>query len=115
MCDCEKKDGNFLTGLVLGALAGVGLVYFLTSTKEGKEIKEQLKEKSSDVLGELQDLMADLEEKSAEFKEKANQVQKELESKTSVGAEVAISQIEKLRDRGRSAVKSFLRNGKPLT
>ena len=103
MCECEKKDGNFLTGLVLGALAGAGLFYFLTSTKEGKKIKEQIEEKGSDVLDELQDLITDLEEKSLEFKEKAN------------GAEVAISQIEKLRDRGRSAVKSFIRNGKPLT
>lgn len=115
MCDCEKKSGNFLTGLVLGALAGVGLVYFLTSTKEGKKIKEQIEEKGSDVLDELQDLVADLEEKSLEFKAKAAKVEEALEDKATAGADVALSQIEKLRVRGRSAVKSFVRNGKPLT
>lgn len=101
MCDCDKKGGNFLTGVVLGALAGAGLFYFLTSTKEGKKIKEQL--------------VADLEEKSEEFKEKAAAVEEELADKMDAGAEVAISQIEKLRHRGRTAVKSFVRNGKPLT
>jgi len=42
-------------------------------------------------------------------------VEEELADKMDTGAEVAISQIEKLRHRGRTAVKSFVRNGKPLT
>lgn len=113
MCDCENRGSNFLTGLVFGALAGAGLIYFLTSTKEGKKIKEQIEERGGEAFDELQDLIADLEEKSAEFKEKAGKVQEALENK--IGAEVALSQIEKLRQRGRRAVKSFIRNGKPLT
>lgn len=114
MCDCEKQSNNFLTGLVLGVLAGVGLAYFLTSTKEGKRIKDQIEEKGSEALDELQDLIADLEEKSAEFKDKAAKIEEALENKAGAGADVALSQIEKLRDRGRHAVKSFIRNGKPL-
>ena len=86
MCDCEKKSSDFLTGIVLGALAGAGLFYFLTSTKEGKKIKDQLVERGDDVLDELQDLMADLEEKSAEFKEKAAAVEEELADKMDTGS-----------------------------
>lgn len=114
MCDCEKQGSNFLTGLVFGTLAGAGLFYFLTATKEGKKIKGQIEEKGSEALDELQDLMADLEEKSAEFKDKAVKVEEALEDRATAGADVAISQIEKLRQRGRHAVKSFVRNGKPL-
>lgn len=103
---------NFFTGLVLGAIFGAGVFYFLTSTEEGKKVKKRLAEKSEDVLDNLADLIGKIEEKGEEFKKKAQKVQAELEEKAATSS---LSQIEKLRERGRWAVKFFTRNGKPLT
>lgn len=121
MNDHEHHDNNFFSGLVLGALLGAGFFWFLTSTEEGKKVKKQLKEKSQDTLDNLSDIVAELEEKGEEFKQKAKEIQAELEEKVGdvkeevVGeAKVGLSQIEKLRERGRKAVKFFTRNGKPL-
>lgn len=117
-----NRHHNFFTGLVLGALAGAGLYYFLTSTKEGKKIKQQLREKSEDVLDNLVDLVADIELKGQEFKEKAKLVQNQLEQKAkSIEGEVTeeaksqLARIKELRERGRKAAQFFTRNGKPLS
>ncbi|MGB9706792.1 MAG: YtxH domain-containing protein [Microgenomates group bacterium] len=111
MSDSERGSESFLTGLVLGAILGAGFVYFLSSTKEGEKVKKRLRERSEDVLDNLADLIREIEEKGKEFKKKAKEVQVELEEKA---AAPALSQIEKLRERGRRAVKFFTRNGKPL-
>jgi gas vesicle protein len=119
----EKNHGhNFFTGLILGAIVGAGLYYFLTSTEEGKKIKTQLKEKGKDVLDDLTDLVEEIEEKGQEFKQKAKQVQTQLEQRArSVEGEVLkeakgqLARIKELRERGRKAAKSFTRNGKPLS
>ena len=55
MNDKEK----FLTGLILGGLAGAALTHFLSSNK-GKEMVNDLKTKSDD-------LQEDVKEKVAEF------------------------------------------------
>lgn len=111
MSDNGHHGENFLTGLVLGAILGAGFFYFLTSTEEGKKVKKRLAEKSEDVLDSLADLIGEIEEKGEEFKKKAQGIQVELEEKAALPA---LSQIEKLRERGRRAVKFFTRNGKPL-
>lgn len=111
MNDHEHHDNNFFSGLVLGALLGAGFFWFLTSTEEGKKVKKQLKEKSQDALDNLGDIVAELEEKGEEFNQRAKEIQVELEEKAALPA---LSQIEKLRERGRKAVKFFTRNGKPL-
>jgi len=111
MSEESRSSESFLTGLVLGAILGAGFIYFLTSTEEGRKAKENLVEKSEDVLENLAGLIKEIEEKGKEFEKKAKEVRLQLEEKT---ATPALSQIEKLRERGRRAVKFFTRNGKPL-
>jgi len=111
MNDNNHGSESFLTGLVLGVILGAGLVYFLTSTEEGKRAKEKLTEKSEDLLGNLTDLVREVEERGEEFKKKAQEIQAEIEGKT---VAPTLSQIEKLRERGRRAIKFFTRNGRPL-
>lgn len=118
----RDRDGGFLSGLVLGALIGAGLFYFLTSTEEGKKVKKQLKEKGKDALDNLADLIEEVEEKGEEFKQKAKEIQAELEKKTKdVRKEVVeeakeqLTHIDKLRERGRRATRRFFtKNGKSL-
>lgn len=112
MSEDEHRSESFLIGLVLGAILGAGFFYFLTSTEEGKEVKKNLREKSEDALRNLADLAKEIEEKGEEFKKGVQKVQAELEEKS---ANSALSQIEKLRERGRRVAKFFTRNGKPLT
>lgn len=119
-CHCGRNNG-FFSGLLFGALITGGLVYFLTSTKKGKEIKKQLREKGEDALDYLADLVDEVEEKGKQFKDKAKAVQTELEEKASSlkqevvkEAQEGLSQIDQLQERGRQAVKFFTRNGKPL-
>lgn len=121
MSSDSRQGGNFLTGLILGAIAGVGVFYFLNSTEEGKRIKKKLQEKGKDFLEDLADLVDEIEEKGEEFKRRAQEVQIQLEEKAggikeeiTQEAKEKLSQIEQLRERGRKAVKFFTRNGKPL-
>lgn len=120
--DEQKHSDKFFTGLALGTVIGAGLYYFLTSTEEGKKIKDRLKEKGEDVLGNLTDLVEEIEEKGQEFKQKARQVQAQLEqkAKTMEGKAVdeakgQLTRIKELREKGRLAAKFFTRNGRPLS
>lgn len=121
MADRDRSDG-FLSGLVLGAMIGAGLAYFLTSTEKGKEVKKQLRERGKDTLDNLADLIEEVEERGEEFKKKAKEIQTELEKKAGdVREEVAgeakeqLTHIDKLRERGRKATKRFFtKNGRSL-
>jgi len=121
MRDFEERSSSFFRGLILGALIGAGAYYFLTSTEEGKKVKEKLKKQGENALDNLGEIVNELEEKGEEFKEKAKKLQKELEEKSkNVGGEIKeeveekLTEIESLRERGRKAARSFTRNGKPL-
>lgn len=120
MKDYQERGGSFFKGLVFGALAGAGVYYFLSNTKEGKKLKKQIKEHGDDVLNNLHEVVSEFEEKGREFGEKAKELQAKLEKKVKDGGEEAgsakkeLSQIEKLQERGRRAVKIFTRQGKPL-
>jgi gas vesicle protein len=111
----RSSGESFFSGLVMGAILGAGLVYFLTTTEEGKKIQGQLKEKGGDTLDNLKNLVDEVEKKGEEFKEKAHQFQAQLADKVKDTSEDGLSQIERLRERGRQAVKFFTRNGKPLS
>lgn len=119
----DRERGGFLQGLIMGALIGAGAYYFLTQTKEGKEVKKRIREKSEEALGDLAELVEDFEEKGGEFQEQAKRIQARLEEKAKdVSENVAeeaqekLTHIEKLRKRGRVASRKFFtKNGKPLT
>lgn len=118
----RDRNGGFLSGLVLGALIGASLFYFLTSTEEGKKVKKQLRKKGKDTLDNLAETISEFEEKGEEFKKKAGKLQAALEEKTKdIREEVAeeakeqLTHIDKLRERGRKATgKFFTKNGKSL-
>lgn len=118
MKDREGGGSNFFRGLVCGALMGAGLFYFLNHTEEGKKVKKKIKKQGEEALDDLKEIIGNLEEKGKEFKEKAKEIQVQLEAKSEgEGAGKArgdLSQIEKLRARGRKAAKLFTRHGKPL-
>jgi len=111
MAENNNGGGGFLTGLVLGAILGTGFIYFLSLPEERKVIKKRLKEKTGDALDNLRELIREIEEKEEEFKKKAIKVQGQLNDKTK---ERNFSSIEKLREKGRRAIRSFMRSGKPL-
>ena len=123
MSDSDHRESGFLSGLILGVFVGVGLYYFLTTTEEGKKVKKQLKEKSEEILDHLNDIIEDVEKKGKEFRTQAKEVQVELEAQVKDARETVaneaqegLSQIDKLRQRGRVASsKFFTRNGRPLS
>lgn len=115
MADNHPQEGNFFSGLIVGAVLGAGLFYFLTNTEEGKKVQKQVQKKGEDALDNLKNLVDEVEQKGEEFKEKAQQFQVQLEEKVKDNTQEGLSQIERLRDRGRKAVRLFTRNGKPLS
>ena len=123
MSDNNGSGGNFFRGLVTGAIIGAMAVWFLNQTEKGKEIKKEIKEKGSDVLGNLNDLVQDLEEKGEEFKKKVLQVKEEFEEKAKdfrqdiiEEGKIGLKKIEELEEKGhKAAQKFFTRKGKPLS
>jgi len=123
MNDNHGDGGNFFRGLVTGAILGGILIWFLNQTDKGKQIKKEIKEKSSDALENLGSLVQDWEEKGEEFKKKVAQVKEELEEKVKdfrqevvEEAKIGLSRIEELEDQGhKAAQKFFTRHGKPLS
>ncbi len=120
----DRDRGGFFQGLIIGALLGAGVYYWLTQTKEGEKIKRQLKKKGEEALDNLGELVEDFEVKGEEFRAKAEEIiqaklEAEVEKATGGEAEKAqkkLTHIERLRKRGRVASKKFFtRNGKPLT
>lgn len=118
----DRRENSLWPGLVLGVLIGAGVVYYLTSTDEGKKVKEKLKKKGEDALGGLGEIISELEEKGEEFKKKAKQIQDKLEEEAkdvkegvAEEAQKKLDYIEELCRRGRRVTKrSFTRNGKNL-
>jgi len=122
----NESSPNFFSGLVLGAILGAGLYYYLTATEKGKKVGQQVKqkalEKGEEALDGLNELVGDIEQKGEEFRKKAQKVQARLEKKaktmqTKADSEVKeqLTHIKKLQERGRQAAKFFTRNGKALT
>ena len=119
----RDRGNGFFSGLILGALLGVGFYYFLTATEEGKKVKKEIKKKSGEALDKLTNLIEEIEEKGEGFKKRAKQIQAELEARTQAvkkeiveEAKGGLAQVDKLRERGRRATKRFFtRNGKPLS
>ena len=119
----QDHGGCYLQGLIMGALIGAGLYYFLTSTKEGEKVKKILKEEGEGALGDLAKLTTDLEKKGEVFRTEVNRLQTELEERVEGGseeevveAENKLNHIDYLRERGRRATKKFfVRNGKTLS
>jgi gas vesicle protein len=69
MNDKEK----FLTGLILGGLAGAALTLFLSSNK-GKEMVNDLKTKSDDLQEDVKEKVAEFETAMETLLEKARKV-----------------------------------------
>ncbi len=122
MSDEHQGGNNFFRGLVTGAVLGALAVWFLNQTEKGRQIKKEIKEKSSDVLDNLSDLVKEFEEKGREFKKKMLEVKEDLEEKAkdfrqdiAEEAKLGLSKIEELEEKGHKAVRRFFtRHGKPL-
>jgi gas vesicle protein len=123
MSEENHQGGSFFRGLVAGAVLGAMAIWFLNQTEKGKEIKKEIKEKSGDVLENLNGLVKDLEDKGQEFKKKVVQVKKEFEEKAkdfrqdiAEEAQMGLSRIEELEEKGhKAAQKFFTRRGKPIS
>lgn len=119
----RDRDGNYFGSLVTGILIGMGLFYFLDSTKEGEKVKKKIKEKSKEALNDLANSIGELEEKGEKFRIRAKKLRAELEK----GAEEVKKEITKKakkklvqadgqRERSRPTNKKFFtKNGKSLS
>jgi len=142
MCDChDDKKSNFLTGLVAGALVGVGIYYFFTNTDQGRKLGKQIKNKSEDLADDFGDLVKDIEDKSQDFQKKAIRLEKQIKEdvvekaedlqegvvekladiKEGIGEQISHlaeinDEVVKLQEKGRQAAgKFFSRQGKPIS
>jgi len=123
MMNNNDHKGNFFPGLIFGMMAGAGLVWFFTKTKEGQKMSGKFKEKSIDKLENLSKLIEDIEKKGMEFKKKVEEVKTEIKEKFELNEEEVndvskekLSKIENLQQRGRLVSKKFFtKNGKSLS
>jgi len=78
-----KSDGSFLTGLLAGAAIG-GILALLFAPKSGKETREQLKNKFSELEKELENLKVQASQKTGKAKDdlaqKLADLEKEIEN-----------------------------------
>lgn len=67
-CQCSKShdSSGFVSGFALGLILGAAGAQFLTSTDQGKELLENLKEKAGDAIESIKD-NPDLSEKIADL------------------------------------------------
>jgi gas vesicle protein len=107
MREPEEKN-NFFAGLIWGIILGAGGDWFLTKTEQGKIIREKLKEKSKDALGELDEIADSLREKKQELAEKVKEIQEEIEEKVATSVRPAKKKKPEHR-------RFFRRNGKKLS
>jgi gas vesicle protein len=123
MSEENHQGGSFFRGLVAGAVLGAVAVWFLNQTERGREIKKEIKEKSGDALGNLNELVKDWEDKGQEFKKKVVEIKKEFEEKAKdfrqdvvEEGKMGLSRIEELEEKGhKAAQKFFTRKGKSLS
>ncbi len=123
MSEEHSQGGSFFRGLVAGAVLGAIAIWFLNQTEKGKEIKQEIKEKSGDALENLNDLVQNLEEKGQEFKKKVLEVKEEFEEKAKdfrqdviEEGKIGLERIEELEEKGhKAAQKFFTRKGKSLS
>lgn len=127
MCDkCSNQKNGLLEGIVLGAIVGIGVYYFL-GTDEGEKLQKTFKKKASPYLDEAADVLEELKDQSTDLLEKAQEVKETLEEKfedkkeqiedvVSDKLESSLSHIEELQERGREATatirKRFFKNTK---
>ena len=119
----SKKRSGYFSGLVTGALLGAAAYHYLTSTEDGKKIKEKLRGKALKKVDQLSEAIGDLEKKGEEFKKKAKEIQIDLEQKAKNSSTEAaqeakkkLKEIEGLRERGRKIGRRFFtKNGHSLS
>lgn len=61
----HKEGSGFINGLILGALVGAGLVFFL-GTKRGRELIDELTGKGLSIIDDFEALFDELEEDTAQ-------------------------------------------------
>ena len=78
-----KSGNSFLTGLLAGAAIG-GIIALLYAPKSGKETREQLKNKFTELEKELENLKVKASQKTGQVKkdmaEKLAELQREIEN-----------------------------------
>jgi len=112
----KQSSPVFFSGLITGAVLGVGAYFFLTSTKEGKEIGQKIKARSSQALDDLGNLVEDLEDKGEELRHQVRETQVKVKEKIGqIGEDFNQKEIEKIQARGRQmATRFFTRKGKAV-
>jgi gas vesicle protein len=73
-----KSGNSFLTGLLAGAAIG-GIIALLYAPKSGKETREQLKKKFSELETELENLKSQASQKTGKIKDDLAQKLADLE------------------------------------
>jgi gas vesicle protein len=73
----EKNQSNFLIGVFIGSVLGVLAGIFLTS-KAGKKLRSDIKDKGIDVLKNAKEIYTDTSKKATEIIEEAKHQAKEL-------------------------------------
>lgn len=77
MTDNQK----FLTGVLLGVAAGVGIALLLTQTEKGKSLVQDLKDETNDLKDSLASKLSEFDESVNDLINKGKSVIDELEQK----------------------------------
>jgi len=123
MSNENSQGNNFIRGLITGAAIGAVLIWFLNSTEKGREVKEEIRDKSEEALDNLSDLVQDLEEKGQDFKKKVMNIKDDLEKKVKdfrqdikEEGKMGLERIEEIEEKShKAAQKFFTRKGKKLS
>ena len=76
-----SDNQKFLTGLVLGAAAGVAIALFLTQTEKGKALVEDIKKETDDLKDGFETKLSELEKRMTDLIAKGKSIIDEIDQK----------------------------------
>lgn len=116
----RDRNGNFLRGLVVGLVAGAGLIHYLNNTPEGKKAKKKLLKDGRKALEGAREIIGEIEEKSAQVREKTKQIEAEVRARVDELSETGkqikeeIDQVASPTKKSSLGRKFFHKNGKKM-
>ena len=100
------KNKKFGLGVIIGAIAGV-VAGFLTAPKSGKETREDIKKKASEVKGTAERKLKDAHKELGNISDDAKAKAKDLQGKAKDELNELTKKADELRDKVKTAITSI--------